>query len=71
MLFFGLELPDTIVNKRTKAFVDFNFTFLFFINRNVKLKSTKASVSLLTIMSGSSRPKNSTGALAIAPKARR
>ena len=22
MLFFGLELPDTIVNKRTEAFVD-------------------------------------------------
>ena len=29
MLFFGLELPDTIVYKRSTAFVDFNFTFLF------------------------------------------
>ena len=29
MLFFVLELPDTIVYKRSKAFVDFNFTFLF------------------------------------------
>ena len=28
-LFFGLELPDTIAYKRTEAFVDFNFTFLF------------------------------------------
>ena len=28
-LFFGLELPDTIVYKRSEAFVDFNFTFLF------------------------------------------
>ena len=37
---FGLELPDTIVYKRSTAFVDFNFTFLF--NRKVKLKSTKA-----------------------------
>ena len=29
MLFFGLELPDTIVYNRSEAFVDFNFTFLF------------------------------------------
>ena len=29
MLFFGLELPDTIVYNRSTAFVDFNFTFLF------------------------------------------
>ena len=29
VLFFGLELPDTIVYKRSTAFVDFNFTFLF------------------------------------------
>ena len=29
VLFFGLELPDTIAYKRTEAFVDFNFTFLF------------------------------------------
>ena len=29
MLFFGLELPDTIAYKRTEAFVDFDFTFLF------------------------------------------
>ena len=27
--FFGLELPDAIVYKRSMAFVDFNFTFLF------------------------------------------
>ena len=29
VLFFGLELPDTSVYKRSTAFVDFNFTFLF------------------------------------------
>ena len=29
VLFFGLELPDTIAYKRTEDFVDFNFTFLF------------------------------------------
>ena len=29
VLFFGLELPDTIVYKNSEAFVDFNFTFLF------------------------------------------
>ena len=29
VLFFGLELPETIVHKRSTAFVDFNFTFLF------------------------------------------
>ena len=29
MLFFDLQLPDTIVNNRSEAFVDFNFTFLF------------------------------------------
>ena len=29
VLFFDLELPDTIVYKRSTAFVDFNFTFLF------------------------------------------
>ena len=29
LFFFGLELPDTIVYKRSTAFVDFNFTFLF------------------------------------------
>ena len=29
VLFFGLELPDTIAYKRTEAFVDFDFTFLF------------------------------------------
>ena len=29
VLFFGLQLPDTIVYKRSEAFVDFNFTFLF------------------------------------------
>ena len=29
MLFFSLELPDTIVYKRSEAFVDFNFTILF------------------------------------------
>ena len=29
MLFFGLELPDTIVYNRSEAFVEFNFTFLF------------------------------------------
>ena len=30
MLFFGLQLPDIIVNKRSaEAFVDFNFTLLF------------------------------------------
>ena len=29
VLFFGLELPDTIAYKLTEAFVDFNFTFLF------------------------------------------
>ena len=29
VLFFGLELPDTIVYKVSTAFVDFNFTFLF------------------------------------------
>ena len=29
VLFFGLEVPDTIVYKRSTAFVDFNFTFLF------------------------------------------
>ena len=29
LLFFGLELPDAIVYKRSTAFVDFNFTFLF------------------------------------------
>ena len=29
VLFFGLELPDTIVYNRSEAFVDFNFTFLF------------------------------------------
>ena len=28
-LFFSLELPDTIVYKRSEAFVDFNFNFLF------------------------------------------
>ena len=50
VLFFGLELPDTIAYKRTEAFVDFNFTFL-----------------LIHYVP----PKNSTGALAIAPKARR
>ena len=33
MLFFGLELPDTIAYKRTEAFVDFNFTFLFVSSR--------------------------------------
>ena len=27
MLFFGLELPDTIVYKRSTAFVDFNLIF--------------------------------------------
>ena len=27
--FFGLELSDTIVYKRSTAFVDFNYTFLF------------------------------------------
>ena len=42
-----------------------------FINRNVKLKSTKAVIVLYTIASESSRQKNSAGALAIAPKARR
>ena len=29
VLFFGLELPDTIVYKYSTAFVNFNFTFLF------------------------------------------
>ena len=29
VLFFGLELPDTIVYKHSTAFVDFNFTFQF------------------------------------------
>ena len=29
VLFFGLELPDTIAYKSTEAFVDFEFTFLF------------------------------------------
>ena len=29
MLFFSLEIPDAIVFKRSTAFVDFNFTFLF------------------------------------------
>ena len=29
VLFFGLELPDTIVYNPSTAFVDFNFTFLF------------------------------------------
>ena len=29
VLLFGLELPDTIVYKRSTAFVDFDFTFLF------------------------------------------
>ena len=29
VLFFGLELPDTIAYKHTEAFVVFNFTFLF------------------------------------------
>ena len=29
VLFFGLELPDASVYKRSTAFVDFNFTFLF------------------------------------------
>ena len=29
VLFFDLELHDTIVYKRSTAFVDFNFTFLF------------------------------------------
>ena len=29
VLFFSLELPDAIVYKRSTAFVDFNFTFLF------------------------------------------
>ena len=29
VLFFGLELPDTIAYKRSMVFVDFNFTFLF------------------------------------------
>ena len=29
MLFFGLELPDAIVYKRSTAFVDFTLTFLF------------------------------------------
>ena len=29
VLFFGLELPDTIVYKRSEALVDFNFTVLF------------------------------------------
>ena len=29
VLFSGLELPDAIVCKRSTAFVDFNFTFLF------------------------------------------
>ena len=28
-LFFGLELPETIVYKRSEAFVDFNLIFLF------------------------------------------
>ena len=31
VLFFGLELPDTIAYKRTEAFVDFDFTFLFIL----------------------------------------
>ena len=45
VLFFGLQIPDTIVYNRSEAFVDFNFTFLF-IHVKVKLKSTKASERL-------------------------
>ena len=29
VLFFGLELPDSIAYKRTEAFVVFYFNFLF------------------------------------------
>ena len=53
-LFFRLELADAIVYKTTTAFIDFNFYFSIyplvhvptFINRKVKLKSTKAVVVL-------------------------
>ena len=31
MLFFGLELPDTIVYKHSEAFVDFNLLFYLFM----------------------------------------
>ena len=31
MLFFGLELPDTIAYKRTEAFVDFDLLFYLFM----------------------------------------
>ena len=29
VLFFGLELPDTIIYNRSTAYVDLKFTFLF------------------------------------------
>ena len=47
-LFFRLELGDDIVYKITTAFVDFNRLVHVptSINRNVKLKSTKAVVIL-------------------------
>ena len=45
-LFFGLELPDTIVYKRSEAFVDFNFTFLSKIEkqRSNKIVSTRVAI---------------------------
>ena len=40
-MFFGLQLPDTIVNNRSEAFVDFNYTFLF-----IHVGTSKASERL-------------------------
>ena len=37
MLFFGLELPDTIVYKCTEAFVDFDFTLIYLFTMEHKL----------------------------------
>ena len=37
VLFFGLELPDTIVYKCSTAFVDFNLLFYLFINSHANM----------------------------------
>ena len=37
VLFFGLELPDTIVYKRSTAFVDFNLLFYLFISSRANM----------------------------------
>ena len=51
MLFFGLELPDTIVNNRPEAFVDFNFTFLFIHVGTSVVGRAISSASVIVIFS--------------------